>query len=208
MNQVYNHSNNIPLGADCIVYIDAVLPEKDSIIIDTERGRDIQAHQQTTGILLEIGSGAFKNLKDKPRPGDRLRFPDFIGKNIRENGLFYRQINDHYITAIYSKDSMNESNHIPVNNGVIIHLDNIKESTAGGLIVPIEAQLNQAKEQTSGILIAVGAHAFEDLDVKPTIGDRVKFQKHCGTTIDENKKWFRILSDKEVHAIYKPQTKN
>lgn len=107
MTNIYNHSNNHPIGNKIIVFIDSVIPEKTKggIYVTVQTRKD-EAYQATTGIVFELGETAFKDCERRPVVGNRVTFRSYAGIHVVEpNGetdLFYRILEDKEIHAIYS----------------------------------------------------------------------------------------------------------
>ena len=77
----------------------------------------------------------------------------------------------------------------PINNNILIKLDEVKEDkTAGGIIIP-----DTAKEKSQeGEVVALPP----DSDISVSVGDRVMYKSFSGTEITfEGEKYLIVLSD-------------
>lgn len=90
-------------------------------------------------------------------------------------------------------------NWIPMNNCVIVKCDKAQETSVGGIIIPATAREREQYGKDGGILIAIGETAFAGLKTKPTIGDRVMFDKYDGSVRDNGE--YRIMVDEDILAI-------
>jgi len=83
----------------------------------------------------------------------------------------------------------------PVNNYVLIKLDNAKEErTSGGIVIP-----DTAKEKSNeGEVIAIAAGASEEI----TIGDRVIYKEYSGTEIKFEGQKYILIPAADIYAKY------
>lgn len=104
---------------------------------------------------------------------------------------------------------------IPTNEEVYVHETGLKplgfrilvqteaaleKTTAGGIILTEEYVNKEAARVTEGIIVDMGSRAFEDMPIKPEIGDKIAFQAYHATfAIDGGE--YRYLSDKDVLSI-------
>ncbi len=108
------------------------------------------------------------------------------------------------------KELYNHSNNHPVNEKLIVFIDtiqNIKDihgnfRSKGGIIMTDNQRNAEAYAVTSGIVLEMGGSCFQNKVDKPQIGDRVTFKAYAGIHVDEDGNFYRILEDKEIHAIY------
>lgn len=90
----------------------------------------------------------------------------------------------------------------PIGDRVLVEVLEAEEKTKGGIILPDTAK----EEKTEGKVVAVGAGKtlesgkIQPLEVKK--GDRVIYNKYGGDEILIDGKKHKILSEKEVLAIY------
>ena len=93
----------------------------------------------------------------------------------------------------------------PVEYKVLIKLDELKEKTAGGIIMPDDRRDRDQWAQTEAELIAVGGDAFKDWNPEgpiPKVGDRVLVSKYAGERPDKDESNpLRICQDKDICAI-------
>jgi len=102
-----NKSNFHPIGSRLMVYIDSVEKveqSKSGLIIKANQNLltpEEQAYRATTGILIELGDGAFAN-KTPPQLYDRLVFKPYAGIHIvGDDANYYRILEDKEINAIH-----------------------------------------------------------------------------------------------------------
>ncbi len=103
----------------------------------------------------------------------------------------------------------NHSNNHPINNKIIVFIDTVKApKTSGGLYIPEESRRGEAYAKTTGIILELGQNAFKDIRDQIKVGDRVTFRSYSGIDVQEYHEdiqcnlFYRILEDKEIHAVY------
>ena len=103
----------------------------------------------------------------------------------------------------------NHSNNRPLNNKLIIFIDTVSvPKTKGGIFIPEEARRAQAYAKTTGIVLELGPNAFKDAPKSIKVWDRVSFRSYSGIDVQEFHEeldcslFYRILEDKEIHALY------
>jgi co-chaperonin GroES (HSP10) len=110
-----NHSNRQPIGNKLIVFLDEIRNHKNEKTGLWEYGktsfeiglnsamREEEARKATSGIVLAIGAGAFKDIaeNEKPRVGDRVTFTSYSGMHKVEGDMFYRSLQDSEIHDYY-----------------------------------------------------------------------------------------------------------
>ena len=95
----------------------------------------------------------------------------------------------------------------PTEFKVVIRPIEIKEKTAGGIIIPEESREREQYAAQEGELVAVSPLAFSyekwpDGYSPPNVGDRVLFAKYAGTKqkgkdgVD-----YRIVNDRDIAAV-------
>lgn len=100
----------------------------------------------------------------------------------------------------------------PVEFFVVVELDQTEETTAGGIILPLQTTERDKLAAQLGTLVAVSPHAFsyarrEDWppDTIPQVGQRVMFKKYDGSIyrkkIDGKYRDFKLLNDKSIIAV-------
>ena len=94
----------------------------------------------------------------------------------------------------------------PMRNTVLVKMDDIAEKTAGGMYIPDTAKDKEKAIGTSGLLIAVGVNAWEDIgDGKQQAlpGQRVRFRRYAGTTVKDpvTDEEFWIMNDEDLLAV-------
>ena len=96
---------------------------------------------------------------------------------------------------------------VPVGHRLLIEQDEIKETTAGGLIVVTPDQKKREQQaQVRGTVLAVGPDAWKEFN-EPwcKAGDRILFQRHAGMRIvneyGELVQNYILLNDLDVTAV-------
>ncbi len=101
-----NHSNRQPIGNKIIVFIDSVgawknekgdyINKEGGFMVITPEYREERARRSTDGVIMAIGSHAFKDIEgeEKPRIGDRVTFTSYSGMHKVEGENFYRSLQD------------------------------------------------------------------------------------------------------------------
>ena len=98
----------------------------------------------------------------------------------------------------------------PLGDRVIVRVDEVKETSAGGVMLPFDVQERHNAASTTGVIVALGDAAFYwSFDrtrkwegEKPVVGNRVLFDKYAGALVpgdDDN--WYRIMDDKCIGCI-------
>ena len=104
-------------------------------------------------------------------------------------------------------DGENHSGIDPVCDKVVVRIDAAMGQTRGGIMITDSSVENQAMACITGVLVAIGPHAFEwDSDRahpwekgKPEVGMRVLFQKYSGQEypgLDGN--LYRVMQDRVI----------
>ncbi len=86
---------------------------------------------------------------------------------------------------------------------VLIDQD-VTQEKLGSIFLPQDRQEKDKHQQTKGVIVLMGAKAFEDIETeatKPRVGDRVLFAQHAGTFYRDGDKEFRIVKDKDIVAV-------
>jgi co-chaperonin GroES (HSP10) len=103
----------------------------------------------------------------------------------------------------------NHSNNHPLNNKICVFIDSvIAPKSNGGILMPEEVRSGQAYAATSGIVLELGGSSFKEMSDAVKVGDRVTFRSYSGIHVKEFHEesqcdlFYRLLEDKEVHAIY------
>jgi len=87
----------------------------------------------------------------------------------------------------------------PLGNRVIIQPSEAKEKTAGGIIIPDNAQ----ETQSMGTVISVGAgllYKGERIPLEVSINDKVIYTKYSGTEIIVDGETYLIMSESDILA--------
>lgn len=94
----------------------------------------------------------------------------------------------------------------PMRNTVLVRMDDIAVKTAGGIHIPETARDKEKVIGTSGLLIAVGKNAWEDIGdgkAQALPGQRVRFCRYAGTTVKDpiTDEEFQIMNDEDLLAV-------
>lgn len=75
------------------------------------------------------------------------------------------------------------------------------ELKVGNIIIAAE-NTREAAARDEGIIESLGEQAFEDLTIKPKVGDRVAIARYDGKILEETKEYTRrVIADTRVLAI-------
>jgi chaperonin GroES len=108
-------------------------------------------------------------------------------------------------------DGTNRSGITPLDDKILIRMDEHAERTSGGIVIPDEARARQTMASETGVVIALGAAAFAFTDdgsrrwhtAKPTPGDRVVVERYAGRVVQgEDSVEYRLVSQKSIGALY------
>lgn len=88
----------------------------------------------------------------------------------------------------------------PLEYGILVRCGKIKEKTDGGIILPTAIAETEAMMGTTGVIVDVGAKAFEDFPEKPEVGDMVAFKAYKTTyAVDGGE--YRYIEDKDLLSV-------
>tara|TARA_B100000780_G_scaffold201614_1_gene142979 strand:- start:121 stop:534 length:414 start_codon:yes stop_codon:yes gene_type:complete len=120
----------------------------------------------------------------------------------------------HQHDAIYTDEETNATigSHqmpIPMNWKVLVQPNQVKMTTAGGILLPETSKDNEEYLTAHGTVCAMGDLAYRDRDtgqrwkssVLPTVGDRVTYGKYAGQKIVVKGVKFLLLNDDELTSI-------
>jgi chaperonin GroES len=111
-------------------------------------------------------------------------------------------------------DGTNRSGITPLDDKILIRMDEHAERTSGGIVIPDEARARQTMASETGVVIALGAAAFEFTDdgnrrwstAKPEPGDRVVVERYAGRVVQgEDSVEYRLVSQRSIGALYSRQ---
>ncbi len=97
---------------------------------------------------------------------------------------------------------MNNSGIHPQGDRVLIRVENIEETTPGGIVVPQTELAKHEMAQIAGIMVAHGVDAWSDY-AQPfaEIGDRVLYQRHSGIQLTgKDGELYRMVNDTDIIA--------
>lgn len=100
----------------------------------------------------------------------------------------------------------NESGLNPVEYNVVVRLESVEKTTAGGIIIPDSKVDRDDLATDEGTLVAVSPHAFTYAEwqrgqVPPKVGDRILFAQYDGRIWEKDGVKYRIIKDKAVVAV-------
>jgi chaperonin GroES len=85
---------------------------------------------------------------------------------------------------------------------VLVCPDEVEEKTKGGLMLPDEYRSKEAYAQARGVVVSVGANAFDEISDAPSAGTRVIFPKFEGTeVIGADGKIYRLIEDRFIIGV-------
>lgn len=100
--------------------------------------------------------------------------------------------------------NINQSGILPTGGHLLVLPEKVEEMTAGGIILPQETRDKEQRESTVGILIAVGAGAWVDLDDGSPwaeVGDKVSYPRHAGVSMTgRDGESYVLINDNDVLA--------
>jgi co-chaperonin GroES (HSP10) len=105
---------------------------------------------------------------------------------------------------------------VPIDNMVLIEIDNEEKVSAGGIILTASESEYQRRvyAKETGVILSMGSNAFFDMgEIKPKVGDRVMFKRYSGVEAtfesvsepsrDRKTKKQRVMNDKDIYLILK-----
>jgi co-chaperonin GroES (HSP10) len=108
-------------------------------------------------------------------------------------------------------DGANHSGITPLDDKILVLMDQHAEKTSGGIIITQDTQSRQSMASETGVVIALGAAAFAFNDdgnrrwstAKPIPGDRVVVERYAGRVVQgEDGQEYRLVSQRSIGAIY------
>jgi chaperonin GroES len=108
-------------------------------------------------------------------------------------------------------DGTNRSGITPLDDKVLIRMDEHSEITQGGIVIPDDTRSRQSMASETGVVIALGAAAFAFNDdatrawstAKPEPGDRVVVERYAGRVIQgQDSVEYRLVSQRSIGALY------
>jgi co-chaperonin GroES (HSP10) len=98
----------------------------------------------------------------------------------------------------------------PVGWRLLISIPEVKDTTAGGIVIPDERRTAESTASIVGFVMAMGEDCYTDKKRFPSgswcsVGDWVLIQSYAGTRINVDcaggKKEFRIINDDSIDAV-------
>lgn len=105
----------------------------------------------------------------------------------------------------------NTSGITPLDDKVLVRMDDHAEVTSGGVLIPDDTRSRQSMASETGVVIALGPMAFKLADdgdrlwttVRPNPGDRVVVERYSGRVIQgQDSIEYRLVSQRAIGAIY------
>jgi co-chaperonin GroES (HSP10) len=97
---------------------------------------------------------------------------------------------------------------LPVVSGykILIAMPEVKEKTAGGVILPTNVKHQEQTASILGYVVRVGADAYADKTRYPNgpwckVGDWVVFRSYSGTRFRYGEQEYRIINDDTVDGV-------
>jgi len=92
---------------------------------------------------------------------------------------------------------------VPISDNVVVKREESEETTAGGIVLPDAAQVQQSQGKVlsvgDGKLLSDGTRAEHQV----TEGDRVFFGSYAGTEVEVNGETLLIMREHEILAVLK-----
>ncbi len=90
----------------------------------------------------------------------------------------------------------------PIGPAVIIRIENGEIMSSGGIVIAAEGtRESSAREEAT--IIAVGEEAFEGLEVRPLVGDKVAIARYDGKVLEERREngyEIRAIQDNRIFS--------
>lgn len=111
-------------------------------------------------------------------------------------------------------DGANHSGITPLDNKVLVRMDEHAEVSSGGIVIPEDTRSRQSMASETGVIIALGAMAFKLADdgdrlwatVRPNPGDRVVVERYAGRVVQgEDGVEYRLVSQLSIGALFGAQ---
>jgi chaperonin GroES len=112
-------------------------------------------------------------------------------------------------------DGTNHSGITPLDDKVLVLMDEHAEKTSGGIVIPDDARSRQSMASETGVIIALGHAAFVFSDdgvrivdprFRPVPGNRVVVERYAGRVVQgQDSVEYRLVSQKSVGALYDKQ---
>jgi co-chaperonin GroES (HSP10) len=96
----------------------------------------------------------------------------------------------------------------PAGYRLLIEVEEVKETTTGGIILAQQTIDADAAAQTTGRVLAIGEFAFKEYPARwCNVGDTVTFAKYLGVVqVDPGSgKKYRVCNDIDILCIVKPE---
>lgn len=96
----------------------------------------------------------------------------------------------------------NESGIRPQGDRVLVRVEDIEETTAGGIVIPTSELNKHLAAQMAAVLVDTGKDAWSDYaEPFAKIGDRVLYQRHSGIQLrGKDNKLYRVVNDIDIIA--------
>lgn len=89
---------------------------------------------------------------------------------------------------------------------ILVHVSDIQEKSAGGVIIPEMAKHNERNLSSIGQIVALGPLAYARPDLGVDLpwckeGDWVIFGRYAGSRIEVEGREYRLMNDEEILAV-------
>lgn len=117
---------------------------------------------------------------------------------------------DHREFVLAAWDGANRSGYDPLDDKVLVLMDEHVEITAGGIAIPVQTVERQSAAGETGLVVALGPAAFVWNDEatrewrgrRPEPGDRVYIERYAGQLLQgADGKTYRLMSQRCVGAV-------
>ena len=108
-------------------------------------------------------------------------------------------------------DGTNHSGITPLDNKVLVRMDEHAEVSSGGIVIPEDTRSRQSMASETGVIIALGAMAFRLADdgdrlwttKSPSPGDRVVVERYAGRVVQgKDGVEYRLVSQMSIGALF------
>jgi len=114
-----------------------------------------------------------------------------------------------YVESVF--DGENHSGITPLDNKVLVLMDQHAEVSSGGIVIPEDVRSRQSMASETGVIVSLGAMAFAFSDEgdrhwlskKPSPGDRVVVERYAGRVVQgRDGQEYRLVSQMSIGALY------
>jgi len=95
---------------------------------------------------------------------------------------------------------MSDCKILPLGNRVVVEVEEVSETTAGGLIIPPTAQGDEAPDVGKVIRLGMGT---DDHKFSVEVGDTVYFSKYAPDKIELDGNTYLVIDEEKILAVVK-----